>query len=183
MKEAAQAANSGIKIISSSSYLSYRAGTARPFLNSPFRGYNALMKISSDLRKISSGTSLEIFGYLVDSKGQPLPNTGIEIWHLTPASNEYNNRALLYSNSSGFYKFVTNLPEREAGKNYEVYFRVERDNRHYYTKLIFNNATAILSNKYILKNNRARFERTFNYKQELNNNFVFQFDIALSPGH
>lgn len=181
MKATAQAVDSGIEIISSSSFLSYRGGNARPFLNSPFKGYNVLSKVTSNLRQFSSGTSLEIFGYLVDSNGETLPNTGIEIWHLTPSSDEYNNRAVSYTNSSGFYKFITNLPEREKGKNYEVYFRVEKDKRAYYTKLIFNNITAILSNKYMLNRPRPDFECSINYDQDLKNDFVFQFDIALCP--
>ena len=181
MKVAAQALDSGIRTISSSSLLAYKAGIAHPFLKTPFKGHSALSIVTSNLRKIDLDTSLQIFGYLVDFNGNPLPHTGIEIWHRSPSGNKYHNRALLYSNSGGYYEFITNLPEREKGKNYEVYFRVEKDNRYYYTKLIFNNVTAILSSKFISKNHRDDFARTFNCAKDPDNHFVFQFDIALSP--
>ena len=181
MKVAAQALDSDYKIISSSSFLSYRGGLARPFLNSPFKGNSVLSKVTSNLQKHSSATSLEIFGYLVDFNGDPLSNTGIEIWHLTRPGLEYKNQALLYTNSGGYYQFITNLPNREKGKNYEVYFKVKKDQRNYYTNLIFNNVTAILSKKFMLENHRAEFDRSLKYHQDSNNSFVFQFDIALCP--
>ena len=179
MKVAHSVSRLDSRIVSSSSFLAYRSGLAKPYVNSPFDGCNALSLVSSDLRRSDCGSALHIFGYLVDVNGLPFPNTGIEVWHLTPFTNEYNNRAIFYTSFDGYYEFVTNLPERTKGKNYEVYFRIKQDDHYYYTKLIFNHTAAILSSNFILKNKESRQEGMRSYTEKQKNNFVFQFDIEL----
>ena len=167
------------RIISSSSFLAYRSALARPFSDPPYEGCNALSAVTSDLRRSDSRTSLQIFGYLVDRHGNPFPKTGIEVWHLTPRTNQYNSRAYFNTNSRGYYEFITNLPERARGKNYEVYFRIKKDNISYYTKLIFNYAAAILSSNIILKNHQAGQREKHRFSPKSENNVAFQFDIEL----
>ena len=179
MKVAHSASIVKSRIASSSSFLAYRSGLALPFLSSPFEGCGSLSVVSSDLRQPDGGAALHIFGYLVNVEGNPIPETGIEVWHLTPCTNEYNNRAIFYTSFDGYYEFVTNLPARTKGKNYEVYFRIKKDNRYYYTKLIFNHIAAVLSSNFILKNRDSEPGREHKIAEKQTNNFVFQFDIEL----
>ncbi|MGI9546585.1 MAG: hypothetical protein ACR2MM_05085 [Flavobacteriaceae bacterium] len=153
---------------------------ARPVDKSPYRGYKPVAPLKTDLRKLSAGSQLEVWGRVLNlSDSKPLPVVGIELWHLSPISDQKKHRAKLITDGSGSYRFITDLPGREKGKDYIVYFKISHMGQSYFTKLSFNNARARLSARAIQKHWHGSDHSELHSHGRDPNRTIFQFDICL----
>ena len=121
---------------------------AREADESPYNGYIPLSPIKSDLRKSSSQEYLLIRGKIFDKSGSwPVGNAGIEVWHLTPGTRDFKHRAKLISDSTGAFQLITDLPARQPGHNFKVFFKISVGVITYYTHLSFNHSMAWLAKR------------------------------------
>ena len=110
-----------------------------------YPGYSPIAPVKEDIRRSIQGAELQLGGYLRDRDDNPLRDKAIEIWHLSPNSNKLYHRAKLFTDKNGAYQFITDLPGRDRGKNFCLYFKVEHLEIPYFTKLSFNHARAWLA--------------------------------------
>lgn len=116
---------------------------------SPFNGYNPFAEEKTDLRTSLIGKEMIVKGTLYDSTGnRPVSNAKVEVWHLSPESKKYNHRGKMYTDANGAYKFISDWPNREHGKQPRIYFKVSKNDTEYFTELIFNNIGAHISCKH-----------------------------------
>lgn len=115
---------------------------------SPYPGYLPIAPVKNDLRVSFSGTAIQVQGLISDHRGRILPGPiRLEIWHLSPNSRKYNHRAITYTNEIGGYLFITDLPNRESGLNYKIYFRISFKDKSYFTHLSFNHCAAFMATR------------------------------------
>lgn len=158
-------------------------GIARAFTSdeSPFQGYNPFAPFSSDLRTYPFGEHVAVIGNIYDEKGiTPLSGVSVEVWHLSPNTKKYRHRAKLQTDNSGTYRFITDLPGREMGKNFKVYFKISKAELTYFTELSFNNSAAFISGKHWEKNHQLGEERLFPKHKTLLNTSTINFNISLN---
>ena len=148
---------------------------------SPFKGYNPFAPVKNDLRVYPFGRHVKVSGKIYNDQGtKPLQNVSIEVWHLTPNSDNYKHRARLYTDESGSYSFITDLPAREMGRNYRIYFKVSDKTNCYFTELSFNNSGAYISDRHWESNNQLGEERLFPKQKVFLNQSNIAFNIALN---
>lgn len=153
---------------------------ARPGEKSPYQGYIPVAPVKEDLRVLTAGAYLEVWGRVLDSSyKEPISHAGIELWHLSPLSGQFKHRAKLTTGTDGVYRFITDLPNRQKGKDYCVYFKVVYDQNSYFTKLSFNNAGLWLSARYIKKQLSFTNPDSFPFSKRAGDRAIFQFDICL----
>ena len=115
---------------------------------SPFRGYIPLSPVKSDLRKSTEEEYLIIHGRILDKTGTwPVGNASIEVWHLTQGTMEFRHRAKLSSEPSGAFQLITDLPARQRGHSFKIYFKITVGVNTYYTRLSFNHCMAWLASR------------------------------------
>ncbi|MCW5517438.1 hypothetical protein [Muriicola sp. Z0-33] len=172
-------ATAGIASISSTTTL--RALTTN---ESPYKGYNPFAVEKNDLRTFPSypfGEHIEVRGKIFNEAGAAtLDNCLLEVWHLSPNSTKYRHRGKLRTNEAGEYKFITDFPNREMGKNYKIYFKVTKGDNAYFTELSFNNTQAFISGKHWEKNNQLGEALLFPNKKTFANKTSMEFNIALN---
>ena len=118
---------------------------------SPYDGYIPLAPLKCNLTRSREGEQLVIYGRIFDKSGKwPLGNAGVEIWHLTPGTKEFNHRAKLISDSTGTFRLTTDMPARMEGQNFKIYFKIRIGVKSYFTHLSFNHSMAFLANRSIL---------------------------------
>ena len=127
---------------------SFKTVVAKEAEVSPFRGYIPLSPVKSDLRKATEQEYLIIHGRILDKTGSwPVGNASIEIWHLTQGTMEFKHRAKLYSDPSGAFEMITDLPARQRGHGFKIYFKITAGTHTYYTQLSFNHCMAWLASR------------------------------------
>lgn len=153
---------------------------ARPLEKSPYQGYIPVSPVKTDLRVLSAGSQLEVWGRILNlTDGRPISSAGIELWHLSPISDKRKRRAKLITDRRGSYRFITDLPGREMGKDYIVYFKISYMGQSHFTKLSFNNARARLAAR-ALQKHRHQTKRNDHPSDGWDpNRAIFQFDICL----
>ena len=115
---------------------------------SPYNGYKNLAVISNDLRSDPFGDVLEVRGNLYAcDRTVPLSDVSIEVWHLSPNSEKFNHRARFHTEEFGHYRFLTDMPGRELGKNYKIYFKISYRAETYFTALSFSNSSVFIANR------------------------------------
>ncbi len=150
------------------------------YQKSPYDGYRNLAVISNDLRSDPIRDVLEVSGKLYASDRKvPLSDVSIEVWHLSPDSEHYNHRARFHSEDFGHYRFLTDMPGRELGKNYKIYFKISYRAETYFTTLSLNNTSVFIANrlsrnKQMIRNSQLSAIRAF----ELNMTRI-NFDIYI----
>lgn len=148
--------------------------------NSPFDGYNPYTEELTDLRNSSFlGKHIILKGIIYDELGvNPLPNTTIEIWHLSPDTNKYNHRGKMKTNKFGEYRFKTDFPNREGGKTPRIYFKITGSNEPYFTELMINNFGAHISGKH-WEENKLLENKLFPVLKKTPNQFQIDFNISI----
>lgn len=127
---------------------------------SPFRGYSHLVPVKSDLRINPNSNYLEVSGKIYNrNRSIPLKGVVIEVWHLSPDSKHFKHRARLHTDDSGNYRFITDIPGREMGKNYKIYFKIIYGESTYFTELAFNNSSIYITGRLRQKNNLLQKEK------------------------
>lgn len=123
-------ATTGVALLSS--------GVANAFSSdNPYDGYNPYADEKTDLRTTIFGKHLSVKGIIYDAQGlNPLPNATVEIWHLSPNAKNYRHRTKIKTNALGEYKFITDLPNRETGKNRKIYFKITNNQETRFTELV-----------------------------------------------
>lgn len=148
---------------------------------SPFEGYNPFAPVKSDLRKNIFGKHVAVSGTIYNESGTtPLHDASVEVWHLSPDSKKFRHRAKLFTDANGNYQFITDMPEREMGKNYKIFFKISNKGQSYFTELSFNNSGAYISGKHWEKNHQLGEERLFPKQEKFLNQTDIAFNIALS---
>jgi len=158
-------------------------GIARAFTSdeSPFQGYNPFAPITSDLRTYPFGEHVAVSGTIYDERGiSPLSGVTVEVWHLSPNTKKYRHRARFQTDDSGTYRFITDLPGREMGKNFKVYFKISNVELTYFTELSFNNSGAYISGKHWEKNHQLGEERLFPKHETRLDTSIINFNISLN---
>ena len=115
----------------------------------PYPGYSSLAPLKNDLRVDPFGPHLSIEARILD-KGLrgPVADGAVEIWHKSNDSGEIRHRAKLFTDNKGYIRFTTDIPARQKGKNYEIYFRVIAGGECYYARLTFNRTTLYLRSRH-----------------------------------
>lgn len=115
----------------------------------PYDGYNPYSEEKTDLRTTILGEHIRVQGIIFDKTGMtPLPNTIVEVWHLSPSSNKFRHRAKLKTNSDGQYNFITDLPAKDEAKARKIFFKLSDGTSEKYTELFVDKTGANISCKH-----------------------------------
>lgn len=148
---------------------------------SPFIGYNPFAPSKSDLREDPFGKHIRVNGKIYDHTGlKTLKDAKVEVWHLSPNSERYRHRSRLYTDASGHYSFITDLPNREYGKHYKIYFKVSNREKCYFTELSFNNTGAYISDRHWEMNHQLGDDKLFPQQNTFLNQSNITFNISLN---
>ncbi len=181
MKTVVQDFNSRLKRTSGSFYQLDNPAIATHYQECPFVGYSSLSPVKNDLRIQNNVQQLEVWGQIVGSTGDvPEGFLSLEIWHRSTDSDRFWQRARFYADENGAYQFITDLPARETGMNYHIYFKIMHRGKFHFTSLSFNNSMAWIST-YALKSgfyHKPTCSEPFSGPTR--NRWIFQFDIRLS---
>lgn len=154
--------------------------TAITSRQSPYPGYLPVAPVKSDLRVSFSGSHVQVQGLIIDQRTRILTDLiRLEIWHLSPNSYKYDHRAVTYTDKMGNYRFITDLPNRESGRDYKIYLRITHENKSYFTHLSFNHSAAFISTR---ENNRQiglSGEKKNLEESLLKDRYIIGFNIAL----
>jgi protocatechuate 3,4-dioxygenase beta subunit len=151
---------------------------------SPFMGYSILAPVKNDLRKQTQLPEVEVSGVVRDSEtGQALKHARIEVWHSSAQSLEIIYRAQLHADENGNYNFITDIPNREKGKNYCIYFKITHRQNSYFTKLLFNHSLALISSRTPHGKSRINPGRQPEIRQKARATFHFTISIPAYPRH
>jgi len=147
---------------------------------SPFEGYNPYAETKTDLRASRFfGKHITVKGKIFDKNGTfSIANAKVEVWHLSPNSTKYRHRAILKTNNSGEYQFITDFPNREYGKIARIFFKVSKNETSYFTELFVSDFGANISGKHWEENNKLGKE-LFPKKETFFNKTTFTFNISL----
>ncbi|WP_147678872.1 dioxygenase family protein [Algibacter pacificus] len=169
-------ATTGIALASTSSLLN---GLTKD--DSPFNGYNPYTEQKTDLRTSLIGKEVIVTGTLYDATGnKPVSNAKIEVWHLSPNSQKYNHRGKMYTDKNGHYKFISDWPNQEQGKQPRIYFKVSQNDTVYFTELIFNNLGAHISCKHWEKQHVLGEEKLFPTMKTSLNTSKINFNLSIN---
>jgi len=168
-------ATTGVVLLSSSSIANTFTNS-----NSPFDGYNPYSEEKTDLRTSSfSGKHITVKGKIYDKSGLfSMPNTTVEVWHLSPDSNKYRHQGKMSTNETGEYHFITDFPNKEEGKASRVYFKVSTNETSYFTELLLNDFGAHITGKHWEENNQLG-DKLFPIKDDSNNSSTITFNISI----
>lgn len=147
--------------------------------SSPIEGYNPFTEEKTDLRTNVFGKHLVVTGKVYDSSGKlPLKNTLVEVWHLTPGSKKYRHRGKMYTDAQGRYRFVTDLPEKDASLIAKVNFKVSHGDSEQFTSLLLGAKDAYIRCDHWEKNNRLG-DKLFPSSSSFLNTRTIQFNISI----
>lgn len=147
---------------------------------SPYLGYNPYAETKTDLRSgIFNFNSVMVKGTIFGDDGiTPVSNAVVEVWHLSPHSVKYRHRAKIIADEQGNYEFTTDFPNREAGKNARIYFKVSNSEKTNFTELILNTSGAHITGEHWVKNQKLE-DKLFPKKTSLADQTHIQFNISL----
>lgn len=158
---------------------SFMTVVAREAELSPFSGYIPLSPVKNDLRKSTEEEYLKIQGRILDkTRSWPVGNAGIEVWHLTQGSMEYKHRAKLVTDPSGAFQLITDLPARQRGRSFKIYFKITCGDKTFYTQFSFNHCLAWLSSRSHRRSNEHL--NISNWQQGVNDHSIFELEIRLN---
>lgn len=169
-------ATTGLALLSTNTFANTIINT-----DAPFQGYNPYAEEKNDLRVSKLiGKHLTIKGKIFDETGTfTLPNTNIEVWHLSPNSKSFKHKAKLKTDASGAYSFITDFPNNEKGKPPRIYFKVSNKYKSYFTELIITDFDAHISAKHWEENNQLGDDKLFPIKEGKLNASTITFNISL----
>lgn len=126
------------------------SGVVSAFSNeNPYEGYNTFAEEKTDLRTTIFGNHIRVGGVIYDETGTiPVEGATLEVWHLSPNSTKFRNRAKLCTNKSGEYDFITDFPNNEPGQTSKIYFKITYNHSSYFTDLSLNNFGVYISSKH-----------------------------------
>ena len=168
-------ASTGIALLSSTSVLN-----ALTIEASPFDGYNPYASKNADMRSNTLiGKHITVTGKVYDKNTlEVLPNTMVEVWHLSPNSTKYRHRAKLTTDNEGNYTFKTDIPNREQGKIPRINFKVSTKSQSQDTALFFNEFGAYISGEHWEKN-KVLEDKLFPEKKERLDHSKITFNLSI----
>lgn len=112
-------------------------------------GYRSTSKQTTDLRKSNSGADpVTVQGVIYHEQTQiPLANAKVEVWHLSPNSQEIGYRAHFYTNEFGRYSFITDFPDHAPQYRPRIQFKLSHNQRERFNVLIFNKRQAFINHE------------------------------------
>ena len=114
----------------------------------PYPGYSSIVPLVNDLRADPYGPHLGIEARILGpGSGDPVADAAVEIWHNSANSRKIGHRAKLFTDQKGYIHFITDMPARQKGKNYEIYARIVVNGECYYARLTFNHTTLYLRSR------------------------------------
>lgn len=146
---------------------------------SPFEGYNPFAEEKTDLRTQFFGDQIRVKGKLFDAATlHALSNTTIEVWHLSPNSNKYRHRAKLRTDENGHYSFITDYPNREAGRLPRIYFKVTKGDKSVFTDLMIGAVIPHISGEHWLANQHLG-ESVYPTSKKVLNTTTINFNLSI----
>jgi len=116
-------------------------------------GYNPYASTNADMRQTLLGKHVSVSGTVFNKDGTTIvPNTIIEVWHLSPNSDKYRHRAKLTSDANGNYSFITDIPNRENGNMPCIHFKISHGASSYVSRLWMNDHSAYVSSNHWERN-------------------------------
>ncbi len=147
----------------------------------PYLGYNPYAETKTDLRTgIFKGASVTVKGTVFEKDGiTPLKNATIEVWHLSPNSSKYRNRAKLSADHKGEYSFITDFPNTETGKSARIYFKVSTSENTDFTELILTKQGAHITGEHWAKNKSLGDKLLPSSKTSFFDETVIKFNLSI----
>lgn len=143
-------------------------------------GYSPLSVLKNDLRQNLNSPELVVDGMVFDTISKhPLSDARIEIWHRSPTAVDHYQRACLTADNRGKYRFVADWPEREKGRNYFIFFKINYRHQSFFTKLTFNQSLALISELCKTSNSRNHLMGTKPSMLSKRMSASFKFDIGI----
>ena len=116
-------------------------------------GYNPYSSTNADMRQSLIGSHVSVFGTVFNTDGTSVvPDAIIEVWHLSPNSDQYQHRAKLFSDEHGNYEFITDMPNKSNGNMSHIYFKISSGENSYVSKLWMNDHSAYISSDHWERN-------------------------------
>ncbi|HAT63645.1 hypothetical protein KXJ69_13465 [Aureisphaera sp. CAU 1614] len=148
--------------------------------NSPYKGYNPFAEEKNDLRTNPFGKHIAVSGKIFSSDGETiLPNTSVEVWHLSPDSKKFRHNAKIKTNESGEYYFITDLPYKEKNVPRNIFFKVTNNSESYFTKLYILSNTAYFNSQH-WEENQNLGKHLATLSESTNTQMSIQFNISLT---
>lgn len=174
LKNVALAA-SGVAVLSPTSVLqAFNKGDC------PYEGYNPFAEEKADMRLSKfSGNHVTIEGKIL-SKSNLSAASGatLEVWHLSPDSSKYRHQAKIKLDENGAYRFITDFPNKEAGKYPKMFFKISEGNKVVFTELSLTTTDAYINDKHYAEN-KALKEDMFPTTAYVNNQHVVTFNTLI----
>lgn len=141
---------SGLTLLPSTSFLHAMSSN-----ECPYDGYIPGELWNNDLRKFTDSVpKVQVAGTIYDTLGLfPKEGAIIEMWHLSPNSDEFSHRGKTLTDANGKYTFITDFPKNEEGKAARLYFKLGSSNSSYFTELILNEFGGHISGAHWERNN------------------------------
>ncbi|NER15550.1 hypothetical protein GWK08_19000 [Leptobacterium flavescens] len=147
---------------------------------SPFKGYNPHAAFKNDMRRGLPGSkSVSIYGKIFDREsGHPVSGVSLEVWHLSPDTGTYRHHGKLVTDERGYYRFISDFPQKEAGKNARIFFRISCKDKTSFTELLINRSGAHITAEH-WKEHRALEERLFPVQRRFLNHSHIRFNLSV----
>ncbi|NNM23388.1 MAG: hypothetical protein HKO54_07525 [Flavobacteriaceae bacterium] len=146
----------------------------------PFEGYNPFAEEKNDLRSNPFGDHVRVKGVIYDETGTtPVANAKVEVWHLSPNSKKYRHRAKFTTNDRGEYTFITDFPDREAGKTPRILFKVSNAYSSSFRELYLDRSGGYITSDHWEKNQQLG-ENLFPTSHRIFNSLEIQFNLTLT---
>ena len=147
---------------------------------SAFPGYKPNAPEGNDLRTpLSTTRTVRVHGKLFNRDTMvPLANQPIEVWHLSPGGKNYDHRGTFFTDADGSYTFLTDMPDKLAGKMPRINFRVSSNNDSYLTSLIIGTEQAFILSDHWERNRSLGSKLQPKRKEELGQTSI-QFNISI----
>lgn len=128
--------------------------SAMNFAHCPFSGYNPYAENTHDLRHgLLGGNTVSVQGTIFKNDGvTPVSNAMLEVWHLSPNSKKYRHRGKLQTDEHGSYRFLTDFPNKEAGRQARIYFKVSTADKMEFTELLLSQNGPLITSTHWEKN-------------------------------
>ena len=104
---------------------------------------------TNDLRKSGYNVpAVSVQGVIYDKDSmQELSNVKVEVWHLSPDSEEVSYRAHFFTATNGSYQFITDFPGHAPRLKPRIFFRLSNGKKERFSELIFDTHFAYLNNE------------------------------------
>ncbi|MEP2936894.1 MAG: hypothetical protein ABJM06_00770 [Gilvibacter sp.] len=136
-------------------------------------GYLPNADFTTDLRKTGANVMpVTVHGIMYDRQSKlPVSNVLIEVWHLSPDSEEMSYRAKFNTSDTGRYSFITDFPGHGPQLKPRIFFKISDGKKEQFNHLIFDSREAFVDHKQWseLQNESIDLMPKFSYKLETAN--------------